>query len=518
MPAFGSAACGSALTLVSFFDALSELMARLKSFVFIVLYALTGVVCATLVHQILGADLVLSGLAGGAAFLTLGLFHTALARGADRSQFDLELIHLKQALAIVGGELEETQRQLSDLARTSETRAEARNKQIISEVRVLETLIEQMSDGMKEKASQLVEQVPSESTHVPGNETPPSRGPSVFEQLSQAELLDLVHGALDDNRVDVYLQPVVSLPQRKVRFYESFSHLRTADGHSIKPEDYIDVAEAAGLAPLIDNLLLFRCVQIVRRLSQREDECRIFCNISVHSLKDATFFPQFLEFLQGNQELARYLIFEFGQDVMNACGPMEKTNLRRLADLGFAYSLDKVTSLDMDLAELRDRKFRFIKVSGELLLSALPIPSAGEIDLSRHRERPPFQDFYRRAAEELDVVDVGGYSQDDVIDVFEEGYDDAGTDEGQLMTVPSIHAADFRELLDRYGIDLIVEKLETERDVVEVIDLDVDFGQGFVFGEPKPVTLTDLDTGPHYDEPDPERLSHSLSPLYQRAS
>ncbi len=484
-------------------------MVRLTSLFFFVFFVLTGAVTAALCHQILGADIAVSAMIGGATFLSLAHLHNSLGRDRDRKRTAGEVDQLKAALTIVGNELEDTQRQLAELAKSSETRAEARNRQIISEVRVLETLIEQMAAGVKGKAKELVEdssiisRVEEVTRHI--TEVQPER-PSVFEQLSQAELLDLVHGALDDNRVDVYLQPIVSLPQRKLRFYESFSHLRTADGQPITPDLYLDVAEAAGLTPLIDNLLLFRCVQIVRRLSQRDDESRIFCNISMHSLRDAAFFPQFLDFLQGNQELARYLIFEFGQDVMSACGPMEKTNLRRLADLGFTYSLDKVTSLDIDLAELRDRQFRYIKVSAELLLSALPEPTAGEFDSSYLGSRPPFEDFYERAQDELNLVDTSPFEDPEldveIIDVYADGEDpgEFGEEDGQLIPVPNIHAADFRELLDRYGIDLIVEKLESERDVVEVVDLDVDFGQGFVFGEPKPVSVTELDTSPRYDD------------------
>ncbi len=34
---------------------------------------------------------------------------------------------------------------------------------------------------------------------------------------------------------------------------------------------------------------------------------------------------------------------------------------------------------------------------------------------------------------------------------------------------------------------LIVDKIETEREVVDVLDLNVELGQGYLFGEPKPV-------------------------------
>jgi cyclic-di-GMP phosphodiesterase TipF (flagellum assembly factor) len=54
--------------------------------------------------------------------------------------------------------------------------------------------------------------------------------------------------------------------------------------------------------------------------------------------------------------------------------------------------------------------------------------------------------------------------------------------------VPSdIHAADLADLLARGGIDLIAEKIESESMVVDLLDYDVRFGQGFLFSPPRPV-------------------------------
>ncbi len=48
--------------------------------------------------------------------------------------------------------------------------------------------------------------------------------------LKRAEVAALIAKAIDDNRIDLYLQPIVTLPQRKVRYYEAMARLRTADG------------------------------------------------------------------------------------------------------------------------------------------------------------------------------------------------------------------------------------------------------------------------------------------------
>jgi cyclic-di-GMP phosphodiesterase, flagellum assembly factor TipF len=50
-----------------------------------------------------------------------------------------------------------------------------------------------------------------------------------------------------------------------------------------------------------------------------------------------------------------------------------------------------------------------------------------------------------------------------------------------------IRPAELADLLARFGIELIAEKIESEGTVVELIDRDVKYGQGFLFSPPRPV-------------------------------
>jgi cyclic-di-GMP phosphodiesterase TipF (flagellum assembly factor) len=246
------------------------------------------------------------------------------------------------------------------------------------------------------------------------------------------QMLETIRRSLEDNRVDLYLQPVVSLPQRRIRYYEALSRLRAEDGTLIMPSHYIRVAEPAGLMSLVDNVLLFRCVQVVRRWAQRNKEIGVFCNLSRETLRDANFFTQFADFMRDNRELSGQLIFEIGQEIFDDLGRTEDANLKLLADLGFTFSMDKVSNLDIDVAKLRHYQVRHVKVPAALLLA--------------------------------DPDDTGA----------------------------AVHPADLKDLLARFGLNLIAERIETERDVINLLDYNLDFGQGFLFGEPRPIRETVL--------------------------
>jgi cyclic-di-GMP phosphodiesterase TipF (flagellum assembly factor) len=108
-------------------------------------------------------------------------------------------------------------------------------------------------------------------------------------------------------------------------------------------------------------------------------------------------------------------------------GPVEQESLAALAALGFRFSLDQVSNLDLDFEAMQNRGFRFLKIDADLLLNGMSEANA------------------------------------------------------------QIHAADMRSYLERFGIQLIVSKIENESVLADILDYHVKYGQGFVFSEPRPV-------------------------------
>ncbi len=401
-------------------DSQSETMRKLTLGLLTAFYVAAALVAAVLVGR--GNE---AGMAIGlATFIgALGLcfaFHGLIAMALDNARLGDEIATVREANLILADQLEKVDAKLGEIVETVAAEARQRSEELTSEVHQLEDLVQRMSNRLED---QLTHQVSA------------ARSPSRGRNPQSAALLDTVRDALADNRVDLYLQPIVSLPQRRTVFYESFSRLRDETGRVMMPAEYLSVAEPMGLVAAIDNLLLFRCVQIVRRLARQDRKVGIFCNISLASLSDESFFPQFLEFLSANKDLAGALIFELGQAAVDQRGPIEARHMARLADLGFRFSLDKVVDLDLDFNDLARADIKFIKVGAQMLL-----------------------------------------------DQLEEN-------EGRLIirSLPDLHASDFARLTRRYGVETIVEKVESERQIVDILDLDMAFGQGHLFGEPRAI-------------------------------
>ena len=184
---------------------------------------------------------------------------------------------------------------------------------------------------------------------------------------SQSQVLSALRNAVDENRLDVYLQPMVTLPQRKVRFYEAVTRLRDERDQVLPAEDFIGIAEAAGLIGRVDHMVMLRCVQVLRRLMVRNKDVGVFCNVAAATLSSAQNFSQCLDFLEANRALAPSFILEFKQSMFRNLGPVETEHLAALAQRGYRFSMDHVTDLRIEPRELADRGVRYIKVPAALL-------------------------------------------------------------------------------------------------------------------------------------------------------
>ncbi len=244
--------------------------------------------------------------------------------------------------------------------------------------------------------------------------------------IGDAEMLEIVSQAIEAGRVDLYLRPTVTLPERTPRYLEAFTRIRTKTDSLIRPRSYLPAAESAGMMPLIDNVLLVKSVQTLRRLSTSSRIKGVFCNVSTSTLLDPEFFPELVEFMEENSGLCENLIFEVSQSATSGFGATEFGAFETLAALGYGFSLDHVVDFDLDFVGLRDRAFRFVKVGAPTLLGA--------------KESGPFS------------------------------------------------AADMKRALDDFDIKLIVEEVEDEDTVARLLERGIEFAQGDLFGKPKPMS------------------------------
>jgi cyclic-di-GMP phosphodiesterase, flagellum assembly factor TipF len=396
-------------------------------------------------YSVAGISMAESAIVALAALTFMILYNAVSMRLRDRSDVGGQIADLSRGTADLARQVAEFGRRLAAVEGrvVSANSANAERVQTVSgEIAELGVLVQQLAvsvaghdellsagmppgNGPDRGRRHIAE--PAELSTAPVVESPPAAATAAQDFRSSAQILAAVKGAIEANRLDIYLQPMVTLPQRKVRFYEAVTRLRDDNDQILTAEDFIGTAEAAGLMGRIDHMVLLRCVQVLRRLMVRNKEVGVFCNVAAATLASRETFAPCLDFLDANRALAASLVLEFKHSTLRNLGPIEAEHLAALAQRGYRFSIDHVSDLRIEPRELADRGVRFIKVPASLLLDQ------------------------------------------------------------RKTSASDIHASDLSDLLGRFGIDLIAERIEGERAVVDLLDYDVRFGQGFLFAAPRPL-------------------------------
>jgi cyclic-di-GMP phosphodiesterase TipF (flagellum assembly factor) len=237
-------------------------------------------------------------------------------------------------------------------------------------------------------------------------------------------IAELLHHAVQHDRIETFAQPIVKLPSRRLAYLELFARIRARAGIYLPAEQYRGLAEKETLISEVDHLLLLHALDSIRADARRDTEIGYFLNISARTLKDVGFMSDLLEFVKTNRDLAHHLIFELQQKEFENLTPPYKAVMQGLAQLGCMFSLDNVNKPQVNEEELQTLNVRFLK-----------------LDASR-------------------LVDLG-------------------SSEAGVALIERLKLK-----LDAVGITMVIEKIENERDLRELLDFNIDLGEGFLFGKP----------------------------------
>ncbi len=424
-------------------------MIRISTIFIAICMVLVAASLGLILYSVAGISGTESAIVALTALTFLILYNAVSMRLRDRTDVGSQIADLSRGTADLARQVAEFGRRLAAVEGrvvSANSAGADRIQSVINEIGELGSLVKQLATDVASH-DDLIATIQANAAAAPLAAAAPETGHPIADEQhavpppfptpaaagegapsrNQTQTLAAVRSAVEENRIDIYLQPLVTLPQRKVRYYEAVTRLRDDKDQILAAEDFIGVAEGAGLIGRIDHMVMLRCVQVLRRLMVRNKEVGVFCNVAASTLGNTAMFSQCLDFLDANRALAPSFVLEFKQSTFRNLGATETEHLASLAQRGYRFSIDHVADLRFEPRELADRGVRFIKVPASLLLDP------------------------------------------------------------KQSSASDIHPSDLSDLLGRFGIDLIAEKIEGERAVVDLLDYDVRFGQGFLFAPPRPL-------------------------------
>lgn len=232
--------------------------------------------------------------------------------------------------------------------------------------------------------------------------------------------------ALGQAQVDLFLEPILGFPDHRARHYEVSMRLRGGNGAFADPRQDSGV-RASGLLPLLDAFKVSCAARIAQRLEERGSGSSLFSAICGETLTGDRLIADITEAAGDLKAIYSRLVITFPQSEARAFTPGHWSVIKDLAALGFSFGIDAVTDLDMSFDTLRAADFIYVKLDAPVFLDGLPAPGG----------RIPASDLCRHLA--------------------------------------------------KLGLTVIVGRIEDEMQLARVLGFGVLFGQGTLFGAPRPV-------------------------------
>jgi diguanylate cyclase (GGDEF)-like protein len=240
--------------------------------------------------------------------------------------------------------------------------------------------------------------------------------------------------ALDENEFRLEALPIrgVSISTGEIMGHEILLRLRDFNGQLVAPDKFIDAARRYGLMGAIDRWVVINAAHTLKQsgISYTDPANRITLNVSEESLKTEGFTDFVLEELLRARLPAQAFRFDIKESA--AINDMRATEvfIRELSEAGCQVGLDDFGIGLSSFANLKVLPVKYLKIDGSLTRRSLTDPYAESVI------------------------------------------------KGIVKTA---------EIL---GLFTIAEHVETEAIALRLRDLDVNFGQGYHFGRPKPLAQT----------------------------
>lgn len=239
-----------------------------------------------------------------------------------------------------------------------------------------------------------------------------------------------ISDAIKENRLQLYAQPIIALknkdPQR--RHVEVLVRLLDENNKLVAPDSFIPAAERYNLMPLVDRKIIFETFSFIHKYAEQDESITQYSiNLSGNTIDD----NEIVDYIKKTAEKFtidnRLICFEITETAAIKNLNKAKLLIKDLKAVGFKFALDDFGSGLSSFQYLKNLPVDFLKIDGSFV-----------------------SDMVNNNIDHAMVAAIN--------------------EVGHIM-----------------GIKTIAEYVENEQIIKKLIDLNVDFGQGYGIEQPKPI-------------------------------
>ena len=183
------------------------------------------------------------------------------------------------------------------------------------------------------------------------------------ERRRNVAIADEIIRALNDRRMMIALQPIVTSRSHEPELYECLLRMRRLDGSVMSASEFIDVAEQFGLAKLID----YRVLELTVELLRASPKIKLALNVSGETATDPQWMAALESFTGGDRSLLERLTVEITETAAISDVKGAVTFVRTLKALGCRVALDDFGAGYTSFRSLRQLGVDMVKIDGSFI-------------------------------------------------------------------------------------------------------------------------------------------------------
>ena len=176
------------------------------------------------------------------------------------------------------------------------------------------------------------------------------------------ELMAELRTAIGNKSLQVALQPKISLSTLKPAGFEALARWQRADGSFVRPDEFIELAETAGLINELDHVIFEKILETINQLKEQGCNLPVAFNASSYDLVEPSYFEQIKTKIEEYNILPSMLELEVTETQAISNYNLIKEALERFIALGMKVSIDDFGTGYSSLAHINEIPSTSIKI------------------------------------------------------------------------------------------------------------------------------------------------------------
>jgi EAL domain-containing protein (putative c-di-GMP-specific phosphodiesterase class I) len=192
----------------------------------------------------------------------------------------------------------------------------------------------------------------------------------VGRKRERDEIAKTIQRAMDEDRVEVFYQPIYSVSEQQFVAAEALVRIRSTDGTILPPGVFIPVAEANGSIRMLGEIVFEKTCQFIKNCKLEQYGMHyIEVNLSVEQCESRDLAERYIEIMDRYELNPSWINLEITETGSIKTRKNMLKNMEQLIDYGVCFSLDDFGSGESNLNYIVDMPVEIIKFDRDMTQS-----------------------------------------------------------------------------------------------------------------------------------------------------